>query len=223
MQIGKLPSPLSSQEMQQWFSSVLSAKEIPLSAFKEDSTALVVVDMINGFAVSGALCSANTASIVPQVEQLMQACRRKGIPMVFFADSHSKDSPEFQSYPVHCLAGEEESRPVEVLEQVGGYTLIPKASTNGFLEPAFQQWLKEHPKVDQFIITGCCTDICVQQFALTVKTDFNRRCLPSRVVVPAELTATYDASGHPAALTELASYHNMATSGVEIVSHISID
>lgn len=220
MQIGKLPSPLSSQEMQQWFSSVLSAKEVPLSAFKGENTALVVVDMINGFAVSGALYSANTASIVPQVEQLMRACREQGIPTVFFADSHSKDSPEFLSYPVHCLAGEEESRPVEALERVGGYTLIPKASTNGFLEPAFQQWMREHPKVDQFIITGCCTDICIQQFALTIKTDFNRRGIPSRVVVPVALTATYDAPGHPAALTELTSYHNMLTSGVEIVSHI---
>lgn len=220
MQIEKTSIPFFTPEIQQWFSSVVTLDPVSLSDFNKETSALVIVDMINGFAVSGALYSPNTASIVPQVEQLMRACRKQGVPMVFFADSHSKDSPEFQSYPVHCLAGEEESRPVEALELVGGYTLIPKASTNGFLEPAFQQWMKEHPKVNQFIITGCCTDICVQQFALAVKTDFNRRGLPSRIVVPAELTATYDAPGHPASLVELASYHNMLTSGVEIVSHI---
>lgn len=223
MQIEKLPPSLSSQEIQQWFSSVVSPKAVSLSAFEREATAVVIMDMINGFAVSGALYSPNTASIVPKVAQLMQACRKQGIPMVFFADSHAQDSPEFLSYPVHCLEGEEESQPVEELKRVGGYTLIPKASTNGFLEPAFQQWMQEHPKVNQFIITGCCTDICVQQFALTVKTELNRKGVPSRVVVPAELTATYDAPGHPAALTELASYHNMCTSGVEIVPCILTD
>lgn len=223
MQIGELSTPLSQREIQQWFSSVFSAKAVPLAAFEKETTALVVMDMINGFAVSGALYSPNTASIVPQLAQLMKACREQEIPIVFFADSHSKDSPEFQSYPVHCLAGEKESRPVEELEKVGGYTLIPKASTNGFLEPVFQQWMREHARVNQFIITGCCTDICVQQFALTVKTDFNRRGILSRIVVPAELTATYDAPGHPAVLTEFASYHNMCTSGVEVVSQVLID
>lgn len=223
MQIGEFSTSLSPQEMQQWFSSVLSTKAVSLSSFSKETTALVVMDMINGFAVSGALYSPNTASIVPQLAQLMKACRERELPIVFFADSHSQDSPEFLSYPVHCLAGERESRPVEELEKIGGYTLIPKASTNGFLEPAFQQWLKEHLQVNQFIITGCCTDICVQQFALAVKTDFNRRGIVSRVVVPKELTATYDAPGHPAALTELASYHNMNTSGVEIVSRILTD
>ena len=34
------------------------------------------------------------------------------------------------------------------------------------------------------------------------------------------LTATYDAPGHPAGLTELASFQNMQTSGIEIVSDI---
>lgn len=34
------------------------------------------------------------------------------------------------------------------------------------------------------------------------------------------LTATYDAPGRPAGLTELASFQNMQTSGIEIVSDI---
>ena len=42
----------------------------------------------------------------------------------------------------------------------------------------------------------------------------------SRIVVPMALTATYDAPGHPAGLTELASFQNMQTSGIEIVSDI---
>ena len=143
--------------------------------------------------------------------------------MVFFADTHTGESPEFGSYPVHCLTGTSQSRPVQELEAVGGYTLIPKNSTNGFLEPAFDKWLKEHPEITCFLVVGCCTDICIQQFALTLKTEFNRTNRSSQVVVPVSMTATYDAPGHPAALIELASYLNMQTSGVEIVSDIGIE
>ena len=87
MQIGEFSTSLSPQEMQQWFSSVLSTKAVSLSSFSKETTALVVMDMINGFAVSGALYSPNTASIVPQLAQLMKACRERELPIVFFADS----------------------------------------------------------------------------------------------------------------------------------------
>ena len=82
---------------------------------------------------------------------------------------------------------------------------------------------KEHPEITCFLVVGCCTDICIQQFALTLKTEFNRTNRSSRVVVPVSMTATYDAPGHPVALIELASYLNMQTSGVEIVSDIGIE
>lgn len=205
------------------FESVLNAGPVSLSSFEKGHTGLIVVDMINGFATEGPLSSSNTAEIIAPVAKLMKACREQKIPMVFFADTHTGESPEFGSYPVHCMAGTSQSCPVQELEAVGGYTLIPKNSTNGFLEPAFDKWLKEHPEITCFLVVGCCTDICIQQFALTLKTEFNRINRSSRVVVPVSMTATYDAPGHPAALIELASYLNMQTSGVEIVSDIGIE
>lgn len=53
-------------------------------------------------------------------------------------DSHQKSSQEFITYPPHCLKGSEESEIIEELKIIGGYQLIEKNSTNGFLEPDFQ-------------------------------------------------------------------------------------
>lgn len=221
MKLAALPSEATI--LRDAFPAAFSAAPAALSSFPPESSALVVMDLINGFAVEGALYSPNTASLLPAAANLMQACRSRNIPILFFADSHPSDSPEFSSYPVHCLQGSEESRPVDLLEKEGGYRLFPKNSTNGFLEPAFGQWLAENPAVTRFIIIGCCTDICVQQFALTLKTEFNRQNRPSQIVVPIDLTATYDTPGHPAFITELASYQNMQTSGVELISTLAAD
>lgn len=215
--------PAEAAMMQKAFPAAFSAASVPLCSFPPESSALVVMDLINGFAVKGALYSPNTASLLPEAAKLMRACRMKKIPILFFADSHPANSPEFSSYPVHCLQDSEESRPVDSLIKEGGYELFPKNSTNGFLEPAFGQWLKEHPDITRFFVIGCCTDICVQQFALTLKTEFNRQNRQSQVIVPIDLTATYDAPGHPALFTELASYQNMYTSGIELVSTIAVD
>ena len=220
MKIGAFPKEAFPDSAAVWYPAAFQAKPLPLSSFHKGSTALVIVDMVNGFTLEGALSSPNSASLLPAIAQLMYTCKEQEFPMVFFADTHLPHSPEFSSYPVHCLAGSSEARPAEILEEIGGYALFPKNSTNGFLEPAFQSWLTENPQITNFIVVGCCTDICVQQFSLSLKTDFNRRNVASRVTVPMALTATYDAPGHPAAMTEAASYQNMQTSGVEIVSDI---
>ena len=220
MEIQALPRSFSREEIKAAFPAAFAAKSVDLASFTPGAFGLIVVDMIVGFAQEGPLSSPNALAVATPIAQLMKACREQGVPTAFFADSHPADSPEFSAYPSHCLAGSRESQPLEVLEREGGYTLIPKNSTNGFVEPAFRQWLEGHPSLTEFIVVGCCTDICVQQFALSLKTELNRQNRQSRIVVPMALTATYDAPGHPAGLTELASFQNMQTSGIEIVSDI---
>ena len=49
--------------------------------------------------------------------------------------------------------------------------------------------MKDHPalkdsEIDAYIITGCCSDICVLQFALTLKTYLNAQNIDKKVIVP---------------------------------------
>ena len=51
--------------------------------------------------------------------------------------------------------------------------IIEKNSTNGF----FAMDIADYAYLDNFIVVGCCTDICVYQFVLALKTYFNQNNL----------------------------------------------
>lgn len=123
--------------------------------------ALVIIDMINGFAREGALKSSRVEEIIPKVTELSKKCGDYGILKLAFADCHTDTSTEFDSYPAHCIMGSNEGEIVDEIKEIGGYTLIYKNSTNGFFEEEFQKWLKQYKNINTFIITGDCSDICV--------------------------------------------------------------
>ncbi|MDP4182009.1 MAG: isochorismatase family cysteine hydrolase [Bacillota bacterium] len=197
--------------------------ELKLSNMGSKNTALVIVDMINGFARTGALKSPAVEALIPGIERLSKACDKEGIIKVAFADNHTDASPEFESYPQHCITCTIESEIVDELKSVGGYTLIPKNSTNGFIEEGFQEWLKNNNDIDTFVVTGDCTDICVQQFAITLKTWFNKLDKKIRVIVPIELVDTYDLGLHNGELMNVIAFYNMIGNGIEVVKSIVIE
>jgi nicotinamidase-related amidase len=208
---------ISAGRLTELYGAVASSTPVSLSELNPGQTALIIIDMINGFVKKGALSSPNILEINAEVARLLKTCNSRKIKAVCFADCHTKESPEFSSYPVHCLAGTDENCVTSEIA-AGNYTLIQKNSTNGFLEPAFAQWLIDNRGIDTFVVAGCCTDICIQQFALTLKSDFNRRNARSRVIVPVMLSATYDTPGHDATLIDLVSFYNMMTNGVEVTA-----
>ena len=194
----------------------------PLAAesLAADRTVLIVIDMVNGFAHKGALASPQVAALVPRVAALARRCAKLGFARLALSDCHTSHSVEFASFPPHCLEGTDEAELVGELQAVDGLVRISKNSTNAFLEEEFLRWLGTHPDVDTFLVAGDCTDICIQQFALTLKAHFNRLDMISRVIVPADAVATYDAPGHSAALSHLMALCNMQTGGVEVVSSV---
>lgn len=194
--------------------------KVELKDFQSKSTALVIVDMINGFARVGALKSPRVEALIPKIVELSKSCDRNGILKLALADCHCESSPEFNSYPTHCLTGSEEGEIVKEIEEVGGYVLVFKNSTNGFIEKDFQKWLKDNSEVDTFIITGDCTDICVEQLAITLKTWFNMHNRKTRIIVPISAVDTYDLGLHDGDFMNITALHNMAGNGIEIVSDI---
>ncbi len=199
-----------------------SLPSLPLNELQGEQTVFVIIDMINGFAREGALKSERVESLIPVIAKLSEECGRRGIRKLAFADNHTNESPEFGAYPPHCIQGTSESEIVDELKAVGGYTLIPKNSTNGFLEKEFQAWLSQNKQIRNFIITGDCTDICIQQFAVTLKTWFNMHNEISRIIVPVNAVDTYDLGLHDGDLLHTVALYNMAVSGVELVRSIEV-
>jgi len=202
---------------------LMGLTDIPLASLDPNRTVLIVVDMINGFAKAGALYSPRVEALIPTIEGLSRACSDRSIPQLAFMDSHPENSLEFLSYPPHCLEGTDESQLVEELQKANALMLIKKNSTNGFLEPEFQKWLEDHPKTDTFIVVGDCTDICIQQFAVTLKCSFNRINRSSRVIVPMNGVNTFDFGVHNGDLMHAVALMMMQGSGVEVARGIDYE
>lgn len=80
--------------------------------------------------------------------------------------------------------------------------------------------LVRKPKVNTFIVAGDCTDICVMQFCLTLKTWFTAQNRTSEIIVPLNCVETYDSPGHNADFMNIAAYKIMKDSGIKFVSEI---
>mgnify|MGYP000866748681 CR=1 FL=1 len=202
------------------FDTLAALPAIRFDDLKEKETALIIVDMINGFVREGALQSPRAETVIPAIESLSKEIDKRSIKKLAFADSHTDKSPEFGAYPTHCLAGTSESEVVDELKRIGGYTLIEKNSTNGFHEEEFKKWLNENQQINTFIITGVCTNMCVEQFALTLKTYFNMQNKNARVIVPINTVETYDLGIHDGDLMNTMALYNMIVNGIEVVAEV---
>lgn len=199
-------------------------QELPVLPFAEldaDDTILIICDMIKGFAEHGALASPRVAACVPGIAKLLSACKKVKIPAVAFADSHPENAAEFLRYPPHCIIGTDECEIVPKLAAIGGYITIPKNSTNGMLTEAFQAYLQANSHRHTVLLSGCCTDICVMQFALTLKAYGDQNHHPYRILLPAALTDTFDAEGHDAETFRLLALQLMAQAGIDITKEVS--
>jgi len=210
----------SNEILEEIFDMMGNLPVLEMESLQENQTALVIVDMINGFVREGALKSPRVEAIIPEIVGLMRKCDAKDIAKLAFADCHTEASPEFGAYPVHCMKGNSESEVIDEIKEVGGFTLIEKNSTNGFIEDDFLKWRDENNQIDTFIVTGDCTDICVQQFAITLKTWFNMLNKKARIIVPINAVETYDLGMHNGDLVNVMALYNMFINGIELVKEV---
>lgn len=202
----------------------LKGKTLKLSSLNNEKTALFVVDMVNGFVYNGILSSPRVAAIVDNIVFLNE--KTKGYRKVFFIDSHDNNSSEFNSYPKHCIKNSQESSLIDALKTEasnGPDTIyVEKNCTNGFLVEKFQDWLNNNiDNVNNFIVTGCVTDICILQLTLAMKAFFNEKNKDKRIIVPINAVDTYDVGSHNAELMNLFALYNMHINGIEVVDKIN--
>lgn len=171
--------------------------------------ALFVVDMINGFVKEGAMHDEKIMDIVPVI--LNQLKEFDG-DCYFIRDAHDQDAIEFKSFPSHCIKGSSESEVIDELKPFVKHEIL-KNSTNAF--HAIDKDL--YSQYDEFVLCGCCTDICVLQFALSLKTYLNQIDRESKVKVLKKGVATYDAPHHQAEGYHMMALKLMEQSGIELI------
>jgi nicotinamidase-related amidase len=200
-----------------------------------NQTAVICVDMINGFCHFGALSSPRVHSIIESVVALFQSTHAAGVPhFLLTQDTHVPDAVEFGQFPPHCVRGTLEAETVPEIRSLPFFdqmVLFEKNSIQAGLNTGLNDWLVAHPAVDTFILVGDCTDLCIYQLAMHLRLDANARQLQRRVMVPAECSQTYDISvplaaqigamPHDGNLLHSIFLYHMALNGVEVVAEIS--
>lgn len=204
-----------------WKQALSNLEPTNAATLQDGTTALVIVDMVNGFLTEGVLSSPRSASVLPECEKLLAFAKENILPTVAFADCHEPDCIEFQSFPPHCIRGTSESEIAPSLAKIGGYLKIEKNSTNGAITPEFQIFLAKNTNIKRIIVCGVCTDICVMQFCLTLKTLFNQADRPMEVLVPVNAVETYDAPNHNAELCGTMALQLMQQAGITLTSRIT--
>ena len=226
----------------------VSGEELNLDA---KGWGLVIVDIVNGFATVGTGNLAPPAEN-PQVTQLVAESDRlargfaeQGWPSLAFLDTHEPGKPE-PPYPPHCEAGtgEEELVPaLKWLEAAPQATLVRKDCINGFVgaigasgENAVVDWANAN-EIENLLVVGICTDICVMDFVLTMLSARNhgltQRC--EEIYVYDDGCATYDlpktvasslglpeTASHPQDLPHHVGLYFMAARGARIANAVEI-
>lgn len=211
------------------FKEFESLKECPETKFTikpDEKSVLFIVDMNNGFAKEGSLYSERVEQIIPEIVEITKLYLKNQLPVIAFTDCHPLDSVEFTNYPPHCLENTPEAEVVDELKILGDkLRIIKKNSTNGFLEKEAREVIDSLAAegCKKWIITGCCTDICILQFALTLKTYFNTQNIESEIIVPISAVETYDAPWHNGDAMNLFALYNMQMNGIKIVGKIDMD
>lgn len=195
---------------------------LSLKSLDPEDTTLVIIDMTNGFAREGLLASPRVSALIPEIVRLAEACLSRRIPVIAPSDTHTPEAEEFKAYPAHCMAGSEESDLVDELKSLNEIMKLEKNSTQTWHSQAFQDWFRDNNSRSTWLLTGDCTDICVLQFALVLKTFFQSENRPSRIIVPINAVNTFETPDHPGDLYHLMALALMEAGGIELVKGVEV-
>lgn len=194
---------------------------LPLSSLR--SPVVLVVDMINGFVKDGALADPAIQKAAKPIADLIEQTQA---PAWFITDTHAEDAMEFENFPPHCLKGSEEAQVIdELIPYVKPDHIIEKNAISAIFAPDFGRMLESLPEETDLIVTGCCTDLCVEQLALPLLSWIRQNNqLKKRVIVPVNTVDTYHIEGvHDAKEWNRVALQSMAANGVMVVSAIEKD
>ena len=136
--------------------------------FDTDRTALVVVDMQNGFCKpDGALYAPDSGAAIDPVVDLVERAHDAGVQVVYTRDVHPPEQfddahyyDEFERWGEHVVEGSWEAELVEDLPVTEGDHVVEKHTYNAFHRTELEGWLDARG-IDDLVICGTLANVCV--------------------------------------------------------------
>jgi len=133
-----------------------------------DSTALVVVDMQNGFChPDGSLYAPGSEAAVDPVVDLVDRAHDAGVRVVFTRDVHPPEQfadayyyDEFEQWGEHVLEDSWDAELVDELDVGGDDHVVEKHTYDAFHDTELDGWLSARG-VDDLLFCGTLANVCV--------------------------------------------------------------
>lgn len=159
-------------------------------------TALIVVDMVNGFVNEGVLHDKNIRKIVPRQLELLEEAEKKKSLIILVKDTHNKNATEFKRFgnTTHCIQGTSEAELIDELkpfEQKDNVITVEKNSTSLMESPEFREIVRQAENLKEVNFVGCCTDICVFNGAMGLANYYDEWNRDVTINVHEDAIATY--------------------------------
>lgn len=194
---------------------------LALSTLDSESTALFVVDMVEGFARQGAMASPRVEALIAPSPPWRGGARRRAFRSWPLQTRTRRTAWSFRPIPrTACAAPKRRGCARRSRRRRRSIRYSKRTRPTGSSSPVFELWRREHATATTYLVTGDCTDICVLQFVLSAKAWHNTRNLPLRILVPTALTDTFDAPGHPADTLGAAALYLMEAAGAELYGDV---
>lgn len=136
--------------------------------YDPDTTAVIVVDMQNGFChPEGSLFAPASEAAIAPVTDVIEKGRDAGASIIFtrdvhppeqFADAHYYD--EFDRWGEHVLEGSWEAELVSELDVREDDHVVVKHTYDAFYRTDLEGWLSAHG-IDDLLICGTLANVCV--------------------------------------------------------------
>lgn len=189
--------------------------------FKAVKTLLINVDMVNGFIKSGAMHDRGIGEIVDAQIDLIESRQSENDCLAFVVESHASDSAEFAKFPKHCIAGTEEAEIVDELKPYAKQAQIYKKNcTSAIFAPNFIEDVAKMVNLQEVIIMGCCTDICVLNLAIPLTNYFDQLNKAVKVIVPKNVVQTFNSNTHNRQEYNEIAFKLMSQAGISVVEQL---
>jgi nicotinamidase-related amidase len=144
------------------------AFELPIMNLDPDRTAVVAVDVQNGFChPDGSLYAPGSEDAIEPCAGVVEDAREAGASVVFTRDVHPPEQfdgnhyyDEFDRWGEHVLEGSWEAELVEELEPREDELVVVKHTYDAFYRTELEGWLDAHG-VDDLVICGTLANVCV--------------------------------------------------------------
>ena len=189
---------------------------------EEVNSAIFVIDMNNGFCEEGALADPTIKGIVPNIRKIIMDGLKRESALFFVNDKHKEDSVEIKRYAGHCITPREQKtiKELSIFEEYADRVFY-KNSTCALFAPGMMEMLLQMKNLERIVITGCCTDICIMNFAVALRNFMDEWNVDVDIVVPINAVETFHIPNvHEREEANQFGYRVMESNGIRLVKEM---